>query len=182
MIWGDDTQLCIWDTKITWISVISLVPVMPFLSFLLFSHSVQSSFLRLTPWTAAHQASLSFTFSWSFLKLMSIESMIWSNDLILCCPLLLLSSIFPSIKVFSNESVLCIRQSKYCRFSFSLSITPSDEYSGLISFRIDWSDLLAVQRLSRVFSSTTVWKHQFYGAQLSLWSISHIYTGLLGKP
>ena len=97
-----------------------------------------------TPWTAAHQASLSITNSQSLLKLMSIESVIPSNHLILCCPLLLLPSIFPSIRVFSNESVLCMRWPKY--WSFSFSISPSNEYSGLISFRTDWFDLLAVQR------------------------------------
>ena len=96
-----------------------------------------------TPWIAARQASLSITNSQSLLKLMSIESVIPSNHLILCRPLLLLHSIFPSIRVFSNESVLHIRWPKYWSFSFSLS--PSNEYSGLISFRIDWFDLLAVQ-------------------------------------
>ena len=96
-----------------------------------------------TPGTAAHQASLSITNSWSSLKLKSIESVIPSNRLILCHPLLLLPSIFPGISVFSNESVLCIRWPKY--WSFSLSISPSNEYSGLISFRMDWLDLLAVQ-------------------------------------
>ena len=96
-----------------------------------------------TPRTAAHQASLSITNSWSLLKLMSMESVMPSNRLILCCPLLLLPSIFPSIRVFSNESVLHIRWPKY--WSFSFSISPSNEYSGLISFRMDWLDLLAVQ-------------------------------------
>ena len=101
----------------------------------------------------------------SLLKLMSITSVMPSNHLILCCPLLLLPSIFPSIRAFSNESVLCIRWPKY----WSFSISPSNEYSELISFRIDWLDLLAVQRtLSRVFSNTTVQNHQFFGAQLSL--------------
>ena len=99
--------------------------------------------LFVTPWTAARQASLSFTNSWNLFKLMSIESVIPCNHLILCCPLLLLPSIFPSIRVFTNESALCIRWPKY--WSFSLSISPSPEYSGLISFRIDWLDLLAVQ-------------------------------------
>ena len=97
----------------------------------------------MTPWTAAHQASLSIANLWSLLKLMSIESMMPSNHFILCCPLLLLPSIFPSIRVFSNESVLCIRWPKY--WSFSFSISPSNEYSGLIYFRMDWLDLLAVQ-------------------------------------
>jgi len=96
-----------------------------------------------TPWTAAHQASLSITKSQSLLKLMSIESVMPSNHLVLCCPLLLLPSIFPSIRVFSNESVLHIRWPKY--WSFSFSISPSNEYSGLISFRMDWLDLLAIQ-------------------------------------
>ena len=93
------------------------------------------------PWTAAHQASLSFAISQSLFKLMSIESMMPSNHLILCRPLLLLPSIFPSSRVFSNESALCIRWPKY----WSFSISPSSEYSGLISFGIDGFDLLAVQ-------------------------------------
>ena len=99
--------------------------------------------LFVTPWTAAHQASLSITNSWSLLKLMSIELMMPSSHLILCRPLLLLPSIFPSIRVFSNKSVLHIRWPKYLSFSFSIS--SSNEYSGLISFRMDWLDLLAVQ-------------------------------------
>ena len=99
--------------------------------------------LFVTPWTAAHQASLSITNSQSLLKLMSVESVMPSNHLILCCPLLLLPSIFPSIKVFSNESVLCIRWPEY--WSFSFNISPSNEHSGLISFRMDWLDILAVQ-------------------------------------
>ena len=106
--------------------------------------SVQSlSHVRLfaTPWTAAHQASLSITNSQRLLKLMSIESVMPSNHLILCCPLLLSPSIFPSIRVFSNESALHIRWPKY----WSFSISSSNEYSGLISFRMDWLDLLAVQ-------------------------------------
>ena len=99
--------------------------------------------LFVTPWTVALQASLSITNSWSLLKLMSIQSVIPSNHLILCHPLLLLPSIFPGIRVFSNESVLHIRWSKY--WSFSFYISPSSEYSGLISFRMYWLDLLAVQ-------------------------------------
>ena len=106
-----------------------------------FSHSVMSD--SATPWTAAHQASLSTTNSQSLLKLMSIKSVMPSNHLILCCPLLPLSSIFPRIRVFSNESVLHIRWPKY--WSLSFSISRSNEYSGLISFRMDWLDLLAVQ-------------------------------------
>ena len=96
-----------------------------------------------TPQTAAHQASLSITNSWNLLKLMSIESVMPSNHLILCLPLLFLPSIFPSITVFSNGSALCIRWPKY--WSFSFNISPSNEYSGLISFRMDWLDLLAIQ-------------------------------------
>ena len=99
--------------------------------------------LYVTPWTAACQASLSITYSQSLFKLMSIELVMPSNHLILCCPLLLLPSIFPSIRVFSNESVLLMRWPKYGSFSFSIS--PFNEYSRLISFRMDWLDLLAVQ-------------------------------------
>ena len=127
-----------------------------------------------TPWTAACQASLSFTNSWSLLKLMSIELVMPSNHLILCCPLLLLPSIFPSIRVFSNESALCIGWPKYWGFSFS--ICPSNEYSRLISFRTDWFDSLAVQGISRVFSSATVWRHQLFGPQPFLSSSSHTWS------
>ena len=98
--------------------------------------------LLTTTWTEACQTSLSITNSWSLLKLMSIESVMPSNHLILCCPLLLLPSIFPSVMVFSSESVVCIRWPEY--WSFSFSISPSNEYSGLISFRMDGFDLLAV--------------------------------------
>ena len=110
-----------------------------------FSSVLSRSLVRpfVTPWTAACQASLSITNSWSLLKLMSIESVMPSNHLILCHPPLLLPFIFPSIRVFSKESVLHIRWPKY--WSFSFSISPSNVYSGLISFRIDWLDLLAVQ-------------------------------------
>ena len=104
--------------------------------------SLSHVWLFVTPWTAAHQASLSITISWSLLKLMSIKSVMPSNHLTLCHPLLL-SSIFPSIRVFSNESVLRIRWPNYWNFSFSTSY--SYEHSGLISFRMDWFDLLAVQ-------------------------------------
>ena len=111
------------------------------------SHSSVQSLSRVrpfaTPWAAALQASLSITNSRSLLKLMSIKPMMPSSYLILCLPLLLLPSIFPNIRVFSNESILCIQWPKYWNFSFSIS--PSNEYSGLISFRIDWFDLLAVQ-------------------------------------
>ena len=112
---------------------------------LLFS-SVQSlSHVQLfdTPWTAAHQSSLSLTISWRLLKLMSIELVMPSNQLILCHPLLLPPSIFPSIRIFSNKSVLCIKRPKYWHFNFSIS--PFNEYSGLISFRMDCFDLLTLQ-------------------------------------
>ena len=105
--------------------------------------SLSSVQFFVTPWTAANQTSLSFTISHSLLKLMPIISMMPSSHLILCHPILLLPSIFPGIRVFSNESTLCIRWPKYLSFSFSIS--PSNEYSGLISFRMDWFDLLAVQ-------------------------------------
>ena len=108
----------------------------------------------MAPWTGARQAFLSITNSQSLLKLMSIEPVMPSNYLILCCPLLLLPSIFPKISVFSNESALCIRWPKY--WSFSFSIGPSNEYSGLISFRMDWLDLLAVQGTLKSLSNTTV--------------------------
>ena len=127
----------------------------------------------MTPWTTARQASLSLTISQSLLKLMSFESVRPSNHLILCRPLLLLPAIFPSIRVFSNESVLCIRWPKY--WSFSSSISPSNEYSGLISFRMDWSDLLAVQRTLRSLLQHHRSNHQFFGTQPSLWSSSPIH-------
>ena len=109
---------------------------------------------------------------------MSIKSVILSHHLILCHPLLILPSIFPSIRVFSNELALCIRRPKY--WSFSFGISPSSEYSGLISFRMDWLDLPVVQGSLRVFSNTTIWKHQLFGTQ-PLWSNSHIHTWLLEK-
>ena len=131
-----------------------------------------------TPWTAAHQASLAFTISQSLLKLMSIELVMPSNHIIPCRPLLPQPSIFPSIRIFSDESALHIRWPKY--WSFSFSISPSNEYSGLISFRSDWFDLLAIQgtlkSLSRVFSNTTVRKHQSFCAHPSLWSNCHFRT------
>ena len=131
------------------------------------------------PMDCTCQAFLFIIMSWGLLKLMSIELVIPLNHLILCCHLLL-PSIIPSIRVFSIESVLCIRWPKY--WSFSFSISPSNEYSGLISLRMDWLDLLAVQGTLSVFSNTTVQKHQFFGAQLSLWSNSHIHTWLPEKP
>ena len=124
-----------------------------------------------TPWTAAHQASLSITSSRSLLKLMSIKSVMPSNHLILCHPLLLLPSVFPSIRVFSDDSVLCIRWPKYWSFSFSLS--PSNEYSGLISFRMDWFDLLAIQGTLKSLlqhhssKASILWCSAFFTVQLS---------------
>ena len=117
-----------------------------------------------TPWTVAHQASLSITNSRGLLKLMSIESVMPSNHLILCHPLLLQPSIFPSIRVFSKESVLHIRWPKY----WSFSISPCNEHPGLISFRMDWLDLLAVQGTLRSLLQHHRSKHQFFGDQLSL--------------
>ena len=127
--------------------------------------SLKNVQLFVTPWTATHQASLSFTTSQSLRKLMSIESVMPSNHLILCHPLLL-PSIFPSIRVFSSESSLCIRWQKYSSFS----ISPSNEYSGWVSFRIDLFDLLAVQGTLKSLLNTTVQKHQFLSAQPSLCS------------
>ena len=131
-----------------------------------------------TPWTAACQASLSITNSRSLLTLMSFELVMPSNHLILCHPLLLLPSIFPSIRVFSSESVLHIRWPEY--WSFSFSISPSNECLGLISFRTGWISLQS-KGLSRIFSNTTVQKHHFFSAQLSLESNSHIHIWLLEK-
>ena len=125
------------------------------------------------PWTASLQASLSITNSQSLLKFMSIKSMMPSNHLILCRPLLLPPSIFPSIRVFSNESVLHIRWPKY--WSFSFSISPSNDYSGQISFRMDWFGLLTVQRTLKSLLQTTVQKHEFLGTQPSLVQFSHPY-------
>ena len=130
------------------------------------------------PWTAACQASLSITNSWTLLKLMSMESVMPSNHLILCRPLLLPPSIFPSIWIFSNESVLRIRWPKYWNFNFSIS--PSNEYSGLISFRMDW-DLLAVQGTLKNLLQDHGSKASILRYSAFLWSISHIHTWLLEK-
>ena len=132
--------------------------------------SLSCVLLFATPWTAAPQASLSFTISRSLLKFMSIELMISSNHLVLCHPFLLLPSIFPSFRVFSNESVLCIRWPK--DWSFSYSISSSNEYSGLISFRTDWFDLLAVQRTLKSLlqnhspKASVLWCSAFFMIQL----------------
>jgi len=133
--------------------------------------SLSHVWIFVTPWTTAYQASLYITNSWSLLKLMSIESVMPSNHLILCCPLLLLPSIFPSIRIFSNESVLHIRWPKYWSFSFSISL--SNEYSGLISFRMDWLDLLAVQGTLKSLlqhhssKASILWCSAFFIVQLS---------------
>ena len=145
---------------------------------------VQFSLLRrvqffVTLWTATHQASLSITNSWSLLKLMPTELGMPTNHLHLCCPLLLLPRVFPSITAFSNVSLLCIRWPKYWNFSFSIS--PCNEYSRLISFRMDWLDLLAVQGtlkslLHHSSKASILWHSAF------LWSSSHTHTWLLEKP
>ena len=138
-----------------------------------FSCSVMSDSLQSNEF-AACQASLSITNSRSLPRLMSIESVMPSNPLILCRPLLLLPSIFLNIRVFSNESALHIRWPKYWNFSFSIS--PSNEHPGLISFRMDWLGLFAIQgTLKSLFSNTTVQKHQFFGVQPSSQSNSHPY-------
>ena len=138
-----------------------------------FSHSVVYNSLQ--PHELQHaMLQLSITNSQSLLKLMPIELVMPSSHLILCHPLLFLPPIPPSIRVFSNESTLRMTWPKY--WSFSFSISPSSEHPGLISFRMDWLDLLAVQGPSRVFSNTTVQKHQFFGTQLSLQSNSQIHT------
>ena len=173
--WEADLNLrCILDTYWSQVQLSSATPSRPRTH----STSVIQSFSRVplfvVPWTAAQQASLSFTLSWSLLKLMSIELMMPSNHFILCCPLLLLPSIFPSIRVFSNESSLCIRWPKY--WSFSFSISPSNDYSGLISSRTDWFDLLAVQETLKSLlqhqslKTSFLWHSTFFMVQFS-----HVY-------
>ena len=131
-------------------------------------------------WTAAGQASLSLTISQSLPKLMSIASLMSFSHLILWCLLLILPSIFPNLRDFPNESAVHIRWPKHWSFSFSISL--SNEYSGLISLKIDWFDLLAVQRTLRSLLQHTVRRHQFFGALPSLWSSSHNYMWPLGSP
>ena len=142
--------------------------------------SLSCVWLFMTPWIAAHQASLSITNSRSSLKLTSIESVMPSSHLVLCRPLLLPPPIPPSIRVFSNESTLRMRWPKY--WSFSFSILPSKEHPGLISFRKDLLDLLAVQGTLKIFCNTTVQKHQIFSTQPSSQSNSHIHTWPLEKP
>ena len=154
---------CFWTVKIAFHMIYH-----QFSSVQMLSHV----WLFATPWTTARQASLSITNSQILLKLMSIGSEMTSNHLILCQPLLLLASIIPSVRVFSNELALCIMWAKY--WSFSFSISPSKEHPGLIS--------LQSKRLSRVFSNSTDQQHQFFAAQLSSQSNSHIHTWLLEKP
>ena len=146
-----------------------------------FSSVVQYIWLFVTPWTAICQASLSIINFWSLLKLMSIGLVIPPKYLILCSPLLLLPSVFPSIRVFSNESILWIRWPKH--WSFSFSISPSNEYSGLISFRIYWFDLLVVHGTLKSFlqhhcclKASILWRSAFFMVQLS-----HLYM-TTGKP
>ena len=148
-------------------------------SLLLFRSSVMYDSLQPHGLHAAHQASLSFTISWSLLKLMSIELVILSNHLILCCPLFLLPSVFPSIKVFYNELAFHIRWPKYWIFS-SVSVIPVNIQSW---FPLGLTGLISLlsKGLSRAFSNTTVQKHQFFGTQPSLWSNCHIHTWLLEK-
>jgi len=139
-------------------------------SYIVVLQSLSCVWIFVTPWTAVWLAS----------KLMSLESVMPSNHLILCHPLLLSASIFPSIRVFSNESAVRVRWPDYWNFSFSIS--PSNKYLGQISFRINWFDLLAVQGTLKSLLQNHSQKHQFFGAQLSLWSNSHIHTWLLEKP
>ena len=142
--------------------------------------SLSHVWLFATLWITTHQASLSITNSWSSLKLTSIESAMPSSHLILCRPLLLLPLIPPSVRVFSSESTHPMRWPNYCSFSFSISL--SKEHSGLISFRMDWWISLQSKGFSRIFCNTTVQKHQFFSAQLSSQSNSHIHTGPQEKP
>ena len=163
----------LWLTKFHCVSVCTSVCVCVCMYQFSSVQSLSSVPLFANPRNAVRQASLSITNSWNLLKLMSIESVMPSNHLILCHPLLLLPSIFPSIRVFSNESVLPIRWPKY--WSFSFNISPSNEYSG---FPLGWTGWISLQSkgLSRVSSNTTVQKHQFFGAQHSLESNSHTHT------
>ena len=147
---------------------------------LLFRHKIVSDSLWPHGLTVACQASLSFTISWNLLKFLSTESVTLANHLILCFPLLLLPLIFPSIRVFSNELALSIRWPKY--WSFSFRISPSNEYSGLISFWIDRFDLLSFQGTFKSLPQITIQKHQFFNIQPSTWSNSHMHTWLLEKP
>ena len=142
--------------------------------------SLSCVWLFVTPWAAACQTSLSCSISQSLLKLMSIELVMPSNRLILCCPLLCLPSVLSSIRVFSSKSALHIRWPKY--WSFSFIISPSNEYSGLISFRIDWFDLLAVRGTLKSLLQHHSWKVSILQHSAFFWSNSYIHTWLLEKP
>ena len=169
------TSQCLTDTILPWFCKLNFL--CSTCKWVQFSCSVVSN--SVTPWTAACQASLSITNSWSLLRLMSIELVMPSNHLIPCHPLILPPSIFPSIRFFSNESTLCMRWPKY--WSLSFSISPSNEYSGLISFTIDWFALLALQgTLKSLLHHSS--KASIFGSQLSLWFNSHIHIWLLEKP
>ena len=171
-LWGKKKEL-----KFSGCALLRVVFSVQFNSVQLLSHV----WIFATPWTAARQAFLSITNSWSLVKLMSIKSVMPSNHLILCHPLLLLLSIFPSIKVFSNESALYIRWPKY--WSFSFSISPSNEYSGLISFRMDRLDLLAVQgTLKSLLQHHSLKASIFWHLAFFIYSNCHIYIWLLEKP
>ena len=159
--------------KLTKLSVCQILAIYIFSSV----QSLSCVQLFATPWIIAHQASLSITNSQSSPKFMCIELVMPSSHLILCCPFLLMPPIPPSIRVFSNELALCIRWTKYWSFRFSISF--SNEYSGLISFRIGWFDLLAVQGTLKSLLQLHNWKHQFFGTQPSMWSSFHICTWLL---
>ena len=183
--WSTDTYTIWMNLKNITLSKISqaqrLYTMFPFIWNILSSvQSLSRVWLFETPWNAARQASLSITNSWNLLKLMSIESVMPSNHLILCYPLLLLPSVFPSNRVFSNKSVLC----KGCQsigVSVSASVFPMNIQDW---FALGFTGLISLQSkgLSRIFSNTTVQNHQFFSTQLSLWSNSCIYTWLLEKP
>ena len=153
--------------------------LVPLFTFIVVVQSLSCVLLFVTAWTSACQVPLYSTVSCGLLKFMSIESVMLSHHLILCCPLLLLSSIFPNIRVFSNESALHIRQPKYQSFSFSIS--PSNEYSGLISFRIDWFDLLAIQGTLKSLlqhhnsKALTLQCSAFFMVQLYILPLSEMY-------
>ena len=162
---------------------LSLLILMTHTSIYLFLVVVQllsHDWLFASLWTTASQAPLSSTISWNWLKFMYIESMMLFSHLILCSPLLLLPPIIPNIGAFSNESAFCMTWPEYWSFSFSLN--PSNKYSRLISFRVGWLISLQSKGLSRIFSSTTIQKYQFFSTQPSLWSNSHICIWLLEKP
>ena len=172
----DQKKLEIQRNMWSWILFFALKNIIHFTSL----QSLSRVQLFATPWISACQASLSIANSWSSLKLTSIESVMPSSHLILFHPPFLMPPIPPSIRVFSNESTLHMRWPKY--WSFSFSIIPSKEILGLIAFRMDWLDLLAVQGTLKRLLQHTVQKHQFFGAQLSSQSNSHIHTWPQEKP